>query len=138
MRWSDDARPLRLWVPIPRGAWMFVCCVCYVLLGRDLWYELIPRPEESYRLWCIIVCDLETFRMSRHWPSGGCRVKNIQLFNLLPGFTYTNSVSYFHKHSTPFALASTAIFLLSLSCWDNGFKSLQDVDDSCESLCVVK
>jgi hypothetical protein len=22
--------------------------------------ELVTRPEESYRLWCVVVCDLET------------------------------------------------------------------------------
>jgi len=22
--------------------------------------ELITRPEDSYRLWCVVVCDLET------------------------------------------------------------------------------
>ena len=35
---------------------MFVCCV---LSGRGLCDELITRPEESYRLWCVVVCDLE-------------------------------------------------------------------------------
>jgi len=49
---------------------MFVCCECYVLSGRGLCNELITRPEESYRLWCIIVCDLETSRM-RPWPALG-------------------------------------------------------------------
>jgi len=29
---------------------MSVCCDCYVLSGRGLCNELIPRPEESYRL----------------------------------------------------------------------------------------
>jgi hypothetical protein len=24
--------------------------------------ELITRPEESYRLWCVVVCDLETLK----------------------------------------------------------------------------
>jgi len=33
------------------------------LSGRGLWDELITRPEESYRLWCVVVCDLETSRM---------------------------------------------------------------------------
>jgi len=27
--------------------------------GRGLCDELITRPEESYRLWCVVVCDLE-------------------------------------------------------------------------------
>jgi hypothetical protein len=50
---------------------MFVCCDCCVLSGRGLCDELITRPEESYRLWCIIVCDLETSRMTRPWPALG-------------------------------------------------------------------
>jgi len=33
------------------------------LSGRGLCEELITRPEESYRLWCVVVCDLETSRM---------------------------------------------------------------------------
>jgi hypothetical protein len=39
---------------------MFVCCVCCVLSGRGLCDELITRPEESYRLWRVVVCDHET------------------------------------------------------------------------------
>jgi hypothetical protein len=39
---------------------MFVCCVCCVLSGRDLCDELITRPEDSYRLWRVVVCDQET------------------------------------------------------------------------------
>jgi len=31
-----------------------------VLLGRGLRDGLITRPEESYRLWRVVVCDLET------------------------------------------------------------------------------
>ena len=34
-----------------------------MLSGRGLWDELITRPEESYRLWCVVVCDLETQKM---------------------------------------------------------------------------
>jgi len=30
------------------------------LSGRGLCDELITRPEESYQLCCVIVCDLET------------------------------------------------------------------------------
>jgi hypothetical protein len=41
---------------------MSVCFECCVLLsGRGLCDELVPRPEESYRLWCVSnVCDHET------------------------------------------------------------------------------
>ena len=57
-RRSTAARLLRLWVRIPPGAWMFVCRECCVLSGRGLCDGLITRPEESYRLLCV-VCDLE-------------------------------------------------------------------------------
>ena len=39
---------------------MFVCSECYVLSRRGLYDELITRTEESYRLWGVVVCDLET------------------------------------------------------------------------------
>ena len=70
-RRSAAARLLRSWVRIPPGAWMFVCCECCVLSGTGLCDELITRPEESYRLWCVVVCDLETSRMRRPWPALG-------------------------------------------------------------------
>ena len=59
-RRSSAARPLRLWVRIPPGSGMFVCCECCVLSGRGLCDVLITRPEESSRLWRVVVCDLET------------------------------------------------------------------------------
>jgi hypothetical protein len=52
-RRSTAARLLRSWVRIPPGTWTFVCCV---LSGRGLCDELITRPEESYRLWYVVVC----------------------------------------------------------------------------------
>ena len=72
------ARLLRLCVRIPPRAWMFVCCECCVLSGRGPCDELITRSEESYWLWCVVVCDLETSWMSWPWPTGGCRDKNKQ------------------------------------------------------------
>jgi hypothetical protein len=57
------AHLLRSWVRLPPGAWIFVCCECSVLSGRGLCDELITRPEESYRLWCVVVCDLEKSRI---------------------------------------------------------------------------
>ena len=52
---SVAARLLRLWVRIPPGAWIFVCCECCVLSGRGLCVGQIPHPEESYRVWCVWV-----------------------------------------------------------------------------------
>ena len=72
-RRSAAARLLRLWVRISPGAWMFFCCECCVLLVKGLCDGLITRPEESYWLWCVVVCDLETSsRMRRPWTALGC------------------------------------------------------------------
>jgi hypothetical protein len=38
---------------------MFVCCECCVLSSRGLCDGMITRPEESYRLWRVVVCDQE-------------------------------------------------------------------------------
>jgi hypothetical protein len=38
-------------------AWMFVSCTVFVLSGRGLCDGPIPRPEDSYRLWCVSECD---------------------------------------------------------------------------------
>jgi len=43
----------------PAGG-MDVCCECCVLSGKDLCDGLITRLEESYRRWCVVMCDLET------------------------------------------------------------------------------
>ena len=66
---STAARLLRSWVRIPPGAWMSVCCECCVLSGRGLCDELITHPEESYRLWCVDVCDLGKTNKPREWGS---------------------------------------------------------------------
>ena len=76
--WVCGLSPAEMWVRMPSGAWMFVYCECCVLSGRGLCDELTTRPEESYRLWCVVVCDLETSWMMRPWPAGGCRAKNKQ------------------------------------------------------------
>ena len=47
---------------------MFVCCECCVLSGRGLCDELITRPEESYRLWRVVVCDLEKLMNEEPYP----------------------------------------------------------------------
>jgi hypothetical protein len=57
-----------------------------LLSGRDLCDELITRPEEPYRLSCVVVCDLETSWMRRPWPTGGCRAKNKQNETLFPNW----------------------------------------------------
>jgi len=63
---------------------MFVCCECCVLSGRGLCDELITRPEESYRPWCVVVCDQENLKneeamtrvgFQRHKKKKYCKVE---------------------------------------------------------------
>jgi len=62
--------PAEIVVSNPTGAWMSVYCEC--LCSRiGFCDELITSPEESYRLWCVVVCDLETLSIRKPWPTGG-------------------------------------------------------------------
>jgi len=56
-----------------------------VLSGRGLCDELITRPEESYRLCCVVVCDLETSRMGAPYiyDISHLRVKKLHLLVFL-------------------------------------------------------
>jgi len=50
------------------------------LSGRGLYDELITRPEESYRLCCVVVCDLETSRMGAPYIYDISRLRvNVQM-----------------------------------------------------------
>ena len=76
--------PAEIVVSNPTGG-MDVCLLCVV--------GLITRPEESYREWCVVVCDLESSWIRRHWPSGGCcakRRKNNALNTILPLLCYSS------------------------------------------------
>jgi len=65
---------------------MFVCCECFVLSGTGLCDELITRPEESYRLWFVVVCDIENLMNEEPYP--------ISVIELNIGDT---SLDVFHK-----------------------------------------
>ena len=81
-RRSAASRLLRLWDRIPPGAWMFVCCECCVLSG--LCDGLITRPEESYRLCCFVVYDLENLKkeeaIARHWAASAIKKVGLIVF----------------------------------------------------------
>jgi hypothetical protein len=81
---SGIARLLGLWVRFPPGVLIFVCCECCVMSGRGLCDEPITRLERSYRLWCVILCDLETSNTKRPWHACGRSItrKNIKKYNL--------------------------------------------------------
>ena len=82
---SAAARLLELHVRIPPGAWMFVCCECCVLSGRGLCDGLITRPEESYRMWGVVVCDQETSKTRRLKPATGLW-KYVLNYEVVPTF----------------------------------------------------
>ena len=56
-----------------------------MLSGIGLCDELITRPEESYRLCCVVVCDLETSRIGAPYiyDISHLRVKERRLHNKL-------------------------------------------------------
>ena len=63
---------------------MFICCECCVLSGRGLCDGLITRPDEFYRMWRVVVCDLETskneeskarYRAVKNTTTMGCNAR---------------------------------------------------------------
>ena len=90
-RRSSATRLLISWVRIPAGTWMFVCCVCCVLSGRGLCDGLITRPDESYRLWLVVVCDQETSKMRRLKSATG-------LWKIQPHWVVTPGKQTTNKH----------------------------------------
>ena len=86
----------------PAGAWISVFCECCVLSGRGLCDVPIPRPKESYRLWCVTVCNVGISRTRRPWHALGCW--NWNPFLIVIFF-------FFHKLSN--ILACTSVFVSS-------------------------
>ena len=60
---------------------MFVCCECCLLSGRGLCNELITRPEESYRLWCVVVSDLENLKNEEAMTRVGSQSHRIYIYS---------------------------------------------------------
>ena len=56
-----------------------------MLSGRGVCDELITRPEESYQLWCVVVCDLETSRIGAAYmyDISSLRVNDLNMLLLL-------------------------------------------------------
>ena len=110
-RRSAAARLLRLWVRIPPVAWMFVCCECRVLSGRGLCDELITRPEESCRLWCVVVCDLENLVNEEAMTRvGSQRHKKIAFMFLFHAFPHREYFYLLHSLGLHFLLCSSSVY----------------------------
>jgi len=59
---------------------MIVCCECCVFSGKGLCDELITRLEESYRLWCVVVCDLENLMNEEAMTRAGSQRHRKKIF----------------------------------------------------------
>jgi len=115
-RGSATAHLMGLWVRIPPGGMdVCLCCECWVLSGRALCDRLITRPEDSYWLWCVVVCDLETSWMRRPWPTGGGAVvqKGTNIFT-------TNNIQHIPGIS-PWEVGTTQWSLCNLGTCDVHF-----------------
>jgi hypothetical protein len=76
---------------------MFVCCECCVLSGRGLCDGLITRPEESYRLSHVVVCDQKPRKTRRLKPAIGLWKIQPQ-WVVTPG-KQTNKRTYIHIYT---------------------------------------
>ena len=59
--WICGPSPSEIVGSNPAWGMISVCCECCVLSGSGFCDGLITCPEESYRLWYVAVCDLETW-----------------------------------------------------------------------------
>jgi hypothetical protein len=81
-----------------------VSVVC--LSGTGLCNVLITRPEEFYRLWCVLVCDLATSRVRRLEFIKGCK-------RLTSSFVGCDlRLQYFSRTNNSSAYANTLVPLL--------------------------
>jgi len=81
---------------------MFVSCESCVLSGRGLCDELITRPEESYRLWYVVVCDLEKLvneEALAHWGLSRPKKTKIKIITYRYKHWNINSKTTIQTHS---------------------------------------
>jgi hypothetical protein len=78
---------------------MFVCCECCVLSGRGLCDELITRPEESYRLCCVVVYDLENLKNEEAMPRLGSKRYGKNTHTHTHTQTHTRTHKQTHTHT---------------------------------------
>jgi len=71
------------------------------LSGRGLCDELITHPEESYRLWCVVVCDQETTKVlvneeeaKAHWGAIALRERERER-EIIPKYAQISSVNLY-------------------------------------------
>ena len=90
---------------------MVVCLLCCMLSARGFRDGPTPCTEESYRLWWVILCDMETLRTRRLWPALGCCAREREVKNSFS----TDCATRLHSYR----LSSTLLCLKKLK---SGFK----------------
>ena len=80
-----------------------------MLSGRGLCDELITRPEESYRLWCVVLCDLENLMNDEAMTRVGSQRHRKKI--------------YIYADANDRAVYDVGLRALAL--WDCGFESRQ-------------
>jgi len=68
-----------------------------VLPSRGLCHDLITRPEKSYRLWCVVVCDLKTSRMGAPYVYDISSLGVKEDVRVPIEYIYFNEASEYHK-----------------------------------------
>ena len=91
---------LGLWVRIPTNVCISVSCERCGFSGP--YDELITRPQESCPLWCVVLCDLETLRKRRLWPTSGRKTTGKNVYHRLNhptgrGLQYLNQQKFINK-----------------------------------------
>ena len=67
--WVFGRSPAEIVGSNPTGAWMFVCCECYVLSGRGLCDGLITRPEGPIVAYRKTVRKQVKINRSKRWAT---------------------------------------------------------------------
>ena len=77
------------------GAWTSVSCKCRVLTGREVFVSgLIPCPEESYRLWCVIA------KPQQWWSQGTSTAVSTQEYMCVYTYIDCQKLPTFHSGIT--------------------------------------
>jgi len=97
-----------------------------VLSGRGLCDEMITRPEESYRLCCVVVCDLETSGMGAPYIYDISRLRVKDIPRTEPSHKHHSKVCRCVRHKTSCKNGGIAPHILNLGTgwWGASFQDL--------------
>jgi len=99
------------------------------LSGRGLCDELITRPEESYRLCCVVVCDLETSRIGAPYIYDISRLRVKMVVFVFDTYVCVPSPSVDYLFF---------VYILVLSSYRRRrFSSVLSIDDVFQLICCV-